>query len=191
MRKLRTDLRRLVDGTIQHLKNVCLSDEMRQKKSFERVMKQLDAFNANPSYAPKEFLKLIDEVIQMMEEVGQKTLKKNVFALHQSQLDLFLIQVYYQILKYSQSKRIAGYDLSDQALVEALDKIYHAFLKKMGETDLKKFKCFRDSLEKSRLKTVVNFLVNIQSRRGLDGLLELRDYLHKLKKELGSKADSK
>jgi hypothetical protein len=60
-----------------------------------------------------------------------------------------------------------------------------------SQLDLFLIQVFRDSLEKSRLKTVVNFLVNIQSRRGLDGLLELRDYLHKLKKELGSKADSK
>jgi hypothetical protein len=189
MRKLRTDLRRLVDGTRRQLDRLVYLNHLRQKKSFERVIKQLDAFNENPNYTPREFLMLIDEIIQMVNLLDEDTIQSTAFAFHQNQLELFLIQVYYQILKYGDNKRISGYDLSDQELVAALDKIYRAFLKKMGETDPQKFSGFRNSLEKSRLKTIVDFLIDIQSKRGLDGLLELRAYLKNLQTVLAEKEE--
>jgi hypothetical protein len=184
MRKLRTDLRRLVDGTKRQLDKLVYLNQFRQKRSFERVIKQLDAFNENPNYTPEEFLTLIDEIIQIVEQLDKSVMKNTAFAFHYNQLELFLIQIYYQLLKYGDNKRTLGYDLSDQDLVKALDKIYQAFLSKMGETDPLKFKGFRDKLEKSRLETVVNFLVDVQSQRGLEGLLELRTYLQNLQQTL-------
>lgn len=190
MRKLRTDLRRLVDGTKRQLDKLVYLNQFRQKRSFERVVKQLDAFNANPNYTPTEFLTLIDEIIEIVNQLDQHTMNNTAFAFHQNQLELFLIQIYYQLLKYGDNKRISGYDLSDQDLVRALDKIYQAFLKKMGETNPHKFKRFRDQLERSRLKAIVDFLVDIQSQRGLKGLLELKIYLENLQSKLEAEKES-
>jgi len=189
MRKLRTDLRRLVDGTKRQLDKLVYLNQFRQKRSFEKVVKQLDAFNENPNYTPTEFLTLIDEIIEIVNQLDEHTMNNTAFAFHQNQLELFLIQIYYQLLKYGDNKRISGYDLSDQDLVKALDKIYQAFLSKMGETSPHKFKGFRDTLERSRLKTVVNFLVDVQSQRGLEGLLELKIYLENLQYKLEAEKD--
>jgi len=191
MRKLRTDLRRLVDGTKRQLDKLVYLNQFRQKRSFEKVIKQLDAFNENPNYTPNEFLTLIDEIIEIVSQLDKHTMNNTAFAFHQNQLELFLIQIYYQLLKYGDNKRISGYDLSDQDLVKALDKIYQAFLSKMGETNPHKFKGFRDKLEKSRLKTIVSFLVDVQSQRGLEGLLELRTYLKNLQQTLATEEAKK
>jgi|SRR3989339_99043 len=191
MRKLRTDLKRLADGTKMQLGKLLYSGSAKQKKSFENVMGKLDAFNTKPFYTPDEYFSLIDSIIVLLNELDDEATKKPIFAFYKNQLELFLVQVYYQMLKYGDVKRIPDYDLSDQQIVEGLDRIYKTFLKKFGEKDPHKLNGFRKCLEQSRLRSVVDFLVKVQEQRGIEGLQELHTYLTALKEELEGEKNEK